>query len=63
MKQPRKSARSKINPLTPEQKAKNTVANEVRNRQSRLIVERKAEKVRIETERRNAESSQAVVVR
>ena len=56
-------ARSKINPLTVEQKAKKAVADAVRNRQSRLTVEQKAEKVRIETERRNAESSQVAGVR
>ena len=50
----RKSARSKINPLTAEQKAKKTVAYAVRNRQSRLTVDKKAEKVRIDNERRNA---------
>ncbi len=35
----------------------------IRHRQSRLIVEQKAENVRIENERRNAESSQATAVR
>jgi hypothetical protein len=59
----RKSARSKINPLTAEQKAKKAVAYAVRNRQSRLNVDQKAEKVRIETERRNAESAQAATLR
>ena len=59
----RKSARRKTNPLTADQKAKKAVANAIRYRQSRLTVEQKAEKVRIETERRNAESSQAEVIR
>ncbi len=59
----RLSTRLKTNPLTAEQKAKKAVADAVRYRQSRLTVEQKAEKVRIETERRNAESSQVVVVR
>jgi hypothetical protein len=59
----RKSARSKIYPLTAEQKAKKAVADAIRNRQSRLIVDQKAGKVRIETERRNAESSQVAAVR
>jgi len=39
------------------------VADAYRNRQSRLMVEQKAEKVRFDTERRNAESSQAKEVR
>ena len=56
------SARRKINPLTAEQKAEKAVADVVRNRQSRLTVDQKAEKDRIETERRNAENSQATVV-
>ena len=56
-------ARLKINPLTAEQKAKKTAKAAVRNRQSRLTVDKKAEEVRIETERRNAGSSQAAVVR
>ena len=38
------------------------MANADRNRQSRLIVDKKAEKVRVDTESRNAGSSQAVVV-
>ena len=38
------------------------MANVVRNRQSRLTIDQKAEKVRINTERRNAESSRAAVV-
>jgi hypothetical protein len=59
----RKSACLKTNPLTAEQKAKKAVADFVRNRQSRLSVDQKAEKVRIDTERRNAESSQAALVR
>ncbi len=59
----RKSPRSKINPLKVERKAKKGVANAVRNRQSMLTVDQKAEKVRIDTERRNAESSQGAVVR
>ena len=59
----RKSTQRKTNPLTAEQKAKKTVADVVRNRQSRLGVDQKAEKVRIDNERRNAESSQAAVVR
>jgi hypothetical protein len=59
----RKSARSKINPLTDEQKAKKAVADAVRNGQSRLIVDQTTEKVRIETERRNAESFQVATVR
>jgi hypothetical protein len=58
----RLSAHRKTNPLTVEQKAKKAVANATRNRQSRLTVEEKAEKVRIETERRNAECLQAAVV-
>ncbi len=41
------SARSKINPLTVEQKARKAVANAVRNRQSRLNVEQKAEKLEL----------------
>ena len=49
--------------MTAEQKAKKTVANGVRSRQSRLTVEKKAKKVRIKTERRNAESSRAAIVR
>ena len=57
------SQRRKTNPSTDEQKAKKAVADAVRYRQSRLTVEQKAEKVRTETERRNAESSQAAVVR
>ncbi len=52
----RLAARSKINPLTVEQKAKKVVADAIRYRQSRLTVEQKAAKYRIETERRNAES-------
>jgi hypothetical protein len=59
----RLSTRLITNPLTAEQKTKKAVANAVHNRQSRLTVEQKAEKNRIDTERRNAESSQAVVVR
>ncbi len=59
----RNSGHRKANPLTDEQKAKKAVANATRYRQSRLNIEKKAKKVRIETERRNAESSQAVVVR
>ncbi len=39
------------------------MANAVRNQQSRLTVDQKAEKVRIDTKRRNAESSQAAFVR
>ena len=50
----RKSARGKTNPLTDEQKAKRAMTYAFRNRQFRLTVEQKAEKVRIETERRNA---------
>jgi hypothetical protein len=56
------STRSKINPLTTEQKAKKAVADANRYRQTRLSVEQKAENVRIDTERRNAESSQTTVV-
>ena len=59
----RKSARRKTNPLTAEQKAKNCVANDTRYRKPRLTVEQKAENVRIEIERRNAESSQAASIR
>ena len=60
----RVSARFKTNPLTAEEKAnKKAVGDASRYRQSRLVVERKAENVRIETERRNAEISQVVVVR
>ncbi len=59
----RLSQRRKTNPLTAEQKAEKAVPCAVRYRQSRLTVEHKAENVRIETERRNAESSQAVSVR
>ena len=58
----RLSARLNTKPLTDEQKAKN-VADAVRYQQSRLTIEQKAEKVRIETERRNAKSSQAAAVR
>jgi hypothetical protein len=43
----RKSARSKINPLTAEQKAKKAVTDAIRNRQSRLIVDQKAEKLEL----------------
>ncbi len=49
--------------MTVEQKAEKAVADASRYRQSRLAGEQKAEKVRIETERRNAESSQVAVVR
>ena len=49
--------------MTVEQKAKKAVAHAVRNRQSRRSVDQKAEKVRINTERRNAESSQVAGVR
>jgi hypothetical protein len=59
----RLSQRHKTNPSMVEQKAKKAVADVVRYRQSRLTVEQKAEKVRIETERRNAKSSQAEVGR
>jgi len=59
----RLSAHRKTNPSTVEQKAKKAVANADRYRQTRLTVEQKAEKVRIETERRNAESSQGATVR
>ena len=59
----RLSARLITNPLTAEQKAKKAVAEAVRNRQSRLNFEQTTEKVKIDTERRNAESSQAAVVR
>jgi len=55
----RLSAHRKTNPSTVEQKAKNAVLDAVRYRQSRLIVDQKEGKVRIETERRNTESSQA----
>jgi hypothetical protein len=47
----------KANPSTVEQKAKKAVVDAVRYRPSRLIVDQKAEKARIETERRNAEIS------
>ena len=57
------SARRKANLSTVEQKAKNVVADEVSYRKSRLTVEQKAEKISIETERWNAESLQAAVVR
>ena len=59
----RKSARNKTNPLIDEQKAKKAVADATRYRQTRLTVEQKAENVRIETERRNAESAQTANVR
>jgi len=59
----RKLARRKTNPLTNEQKVLKVVANATRYRQTSLTVEQKAENVRIETERRNAESSQAAVAR
>ena len=59
----RKSSHRKTNPSTDEQKAKKALANATRYQQTRLIVEQKAEKVRIETERRNAESSKAAVFR
>jgi hypothetical protein len=59
----RLSAHRKTNPSTVEQKAKNAVLDAVRYRQSRLIVDQKEGKVRIETERRNTEISQAAVVR
>ena len=50
--------------MTAKGKDRKAVADAVRYRQSRLaIIEKKAEKVRIETERRNAESSQAAAVR
>ena len=57
------SARFKTNPLTVEQRAQKAVADASRYRQTRLTVDKKAEKVRTDTERRNAESSQAVVDR
>ena len=57
------SAHRKINPLTVEQKAKKAVANATRFNNLGSLLSQKAEKVRIETERRNAESSQVVVVR
>jgi hypothetical protein len=59
----RLSQRRKTNPLTAEQKAEKAVADATRYRQSRLTVEQKAENFRIDTERRNAESSQAASVR
>ena len=59
----RLSAHRKINPSTVEQKAKKAVADATSNRQTRLTTDKKAEKVRIETERRNAESSQVAIVR
>ena len=59
----RKSARRKTDPLTAEQKAEKSVADATRYRETRLTVDQKAEKVRIETERWNAESSQAAVFR
>ena len=59
----RSSARIKINPLKVEQKAEIAVADADRYRQCRLTVEQNAENFRIETERRNAESSQVVLVR
>ena len=49
--------------LTAEQKANKAVKNATRNRQSRLTVDQKAEKVRIETERRNAGSAQVAAFR
>ncbi len=52
-------ARPKTNPLTAEQKAKKAGANATRYRQTSHNIEQKAKNVRIETERRNAESSQA----
>ncbi len=57
------SAHRNINPLTVEQKAKKAVANATRFNNLGSLLSQKAEKVRIETERRNAESSQVVVVR
>ena len=54
---------TKTNPLTDEQKAEKAVANATRYRKPRLTVEQKAGNVRIETERWNAKSSQAVDVR
>jgi hypothetical protein len=54
----RKSARRKTNSLTAKQKAKKAVADATRYRRPKLMVEQKAQNVRIETERRNAESSQ-----
>jgi hypothetical protein len=59
----RLSTRLIINPLTAKQKTRKAAADAVRNRQARLTVEQKARKVRIDTERRNAESSQAAVAR
>ena len=59
----RKSARRKTDPLTAEQKAEKSVADATRYRETRLTVDQKAEKVRIETERWNAESSQVAIVR
>jgi hypothetical protein len=59
----RLSAHRKTNPSTVEKKAKKIVADAVRYRQCRLTVDQQAEQVRIETERRNAESSQAAFVR
>jgi ATP-dependent protease Clp ATPase subunit len=47
--------------LTAEQKAKKAMADAVFNRHSRLTIDRKAEKVRINTERQNVESSQDAV--
>ena len=53
----RKSAHRKTNPLTAEQKAEKAVADATRYHTHRLTVEQTTENVRIETERRNAESS------
>ena len=59
----RSSRRRKTNPLTAEQEVEKTVTSATRYRNGRLIVEQNAENVRIEIERRNAESLQAEVVR
>jgi len=59
----RKSAHRKTNALTVEQKAEKAVADATRYRKPRLTVEQKAENVILVTERRNAKSSQAAIVR
>ena len=58
-----KSTRRKINSLTAEQKADKAMAGANRYRKPRLNVEQKGKNVRIETEKRNAESFQAAFVR